>query len=127
MRLEIVGQTLYQYFLENRLFKILLPFDKVFLLGSSILNLFSFFIDLGEFVHYLLLLGFLLGILLSFAKSNYLLLTIGFGLLGVRNVFLALYILLGYREFPWSQALLLTVSAVLMFQSYKKSLKINLG
>ena len=64
---------------------------------------------------------------MSFSKSNYLMLTAGFGLLVLRNVFLFFYILLGYREFPWSVMLSLAVYGLLTLQSYKKSLKLNLG
>ena len=127
MKFEIVGQTLYRYFSQNRFFRVLLPLDAVILLAAAVLHLVSFFIDLGSFIQQILTFGFILGAFLCFSKSNYLMLTAGFGLLALRNVFLFFYILLGYREFPWSVMLSLAVYGLLTLQSYKKSLKLNLG
>ena len=47
--------------------------------------------------------------------------------MALKDVFLFFYILLGYREFPWSVMLSLAVYGLLTLQSYKKSLKLNLG
>lgn len=127
MKLEIVGQTLYQYFSENRFFKVLLPLDLVFLLGAAFLNVFSFFIDMGGFVHQILIFGFILGVLLTFSKSNYLMLTAGFSLWALKYLLFIFYILLCYRSFPWNEMLPFVIYGALAFQSYKKSIKINLG
>lgn len=122
MQLEKVGNVWHEYCLTNRILKILLPLNIPLLMITAILRNLQNFVSLGSVPGVLVYVGFVTGVLLTFAKSEYRMLSIGIGIYLLDYVYAIARSLFKYHSINWSSMMYLLIWGYFAYAAYKKSI-----
>lgn len=125
MGIEKVGVVFQEYCLNHRILKVLLPLSMPILLVSAILRVVQTFISLGSVVSVVVFVGYILGILLVFAMSEYQIMAIGIGIYSLGYVITLLRTLISIHMLSWSSALYLVIWAFFAYLAYQKSIQLS--
>ncbi|MFR3729060.1 hypothetical protein [Lacrimispora sp.] len=125
MSIEKVGIVFKEYCSSNKFLKILLPINIPLLFIMAILRNVQNFISMGSVTGTIIYVGFLLSVLLTFAKSEYRMLSIGIGIYAIDYIYTILHSLFKYHRLNWSSIIYLLIWGYFSFTAYKKSLQIH--
>lgn len=123
MQLEKVGSVWHEYCLANKVLKILLPLNIPLLMVTAVLRNLQNFISLGSAAGVIIYVGFITGILLTFAKAEYRMLSVGMGIYMLDYVYGISRSLLKYHNINWGSIMYLLVWGYFTYAAYKKSIK----
>lgn len=125
MGIEKVGVDFYDYCCNNRFLKVLLPINIPLLFIMAILKIIQNFISFGSAANTIIYIVFILSILLTFAKSEYRILSIGIGIYAFDYIINILRSLFKYHSLNWGSIIYLIFWGFIAYKSYKKSLRTN--
>lgn len=125
MGIEKVGAVFHEYCSQNKFLKVLLPINLPLLFIMAGLRVFQNFVNLGSGVGVVVYVGFILGVLLTFAKAEYQMLSIGIGILCFDYVYGFVHTLFRFHRLNWSSILYLLMWGLFAYMAYKKSLRLN--
>lgn len=123
MGIEKVGMAFHEYCVSNKILKVLLPLSMPVLLVTAALGFIQDFVSLGSVLGALIYVGFFLGILLTFAKSEYRILSIGLCIHAAGYVFGIVKLLIKYHSLSWSSLIYILAWGFFAYMAYKKSIK----
>lgn len=126
MGIEKVGVVFNEYCLEHKILKILLPLSVPILIIAAVLRDVQSLVSLGSAVTAVAFVGYIIGILLAFAKAEYQMMALGMGLYSIGYAIYFLRSLIKYQVFGWSSAIYLLVWGFLAYLAYKKSIELNM-
>lgn len=117
-----ISRELKDYFSSHRIFRILLPLDRVFLFGGLGLLVLNYFVSIGSLLSALAYYGFLLGLLLVYANCKQKDLYIGMFIYAATKLysFLKNAIFTKYRYVNYSAFLACLIFAGLGYLVYKR-------
>ncbi len=125
MGIEKVGVVFYDYCCNNRFLKVLLPINIPLLFIMAFLRIIQNFISFGSAAGTIIYIVFFLSILLTFAKSEYRILSIGIGIYALDYIINILRSLFKFHSLNWSSIIYLLVWGFFAYMAYKKSLRTN--
>ena len=125
MEIEKVGAVFQDYCISNKILKILLPLGIPMLMIGAVLNDLDNFVRLGVGISVIAYVAVILGILLTFARSEYKMMSIGIGIYVIGYIYNIVYYLIKYHTISWSSILYSFIWGFFTFMAYKKSLRIN--
>ncbi len=121
MKFENVCQTLNQYFKQNAIFRVLMPFAMIGMYVCAGLSLLGNFIYLGSLMNPLLYIGFWLFALLTLSNCDFKSAANGFGIYGIGYIYSVLYSLIKYKSLAYGALLYVALYGYFAFMAYRKS------
>lgn len=125
MEIEKVGAVFHDYCLSNKILKIMLPLGIPMIMIGALLKGVDHFINLGSGINVIAYVAVILGILLTFAKSEYKMMSIGIGIYVLGFLYNTVVFLIKYQSISWTSILYALIWGFFSYMAYKKSLRIN--
>lgn len=126
MGIEKVGISFNEYCANNKILKVLLPLSVPILLVTAVIRFLQNFISIGSVASALVYVGFILGVLLTFAKSEYKMMSIGIGICILDYAYAVLMSLIKYQSISWGSLIYILIWGFFAFMAYKKSIKLGI-
>jgi len=121
MGIEEVGVVFYEYCIQNRFLKLLLPISNILLLAAAVLKNVQNIISMGSLMSTIVYVVFILAVLLSFAKADYKNMSIGMGLYMLDYAYEFFRSLVKYQRLNWSALAYLVLWTFFAGMAYLKS------
>ncbi|MDD4146641.1 MAG: hypothetical protein PHS83_06090 [Clostridia bacterium] len=123
-----ISMELKNYFAEQRVFRILLPWDMIFIFGCAGIMVLNKFISVGGLLSTIAYYGFFLGLILAFANLNNRFVYSGFFIYAVLNAYDVIYhgvLLRMFRFLDYHSLITLIIFGYLGYLVYKQEIKIS--
>lgn len=127
MGIEKVGVVFNEYCMEHKILKILLPLSVPILIIAAVLRDVQSLVSLGSVVTAAAFIGYIIGILLAFAKAEYQIMAFGMGLYSIGYAISFLRSLIIYQVFGWGSVIYLLVWGFLAYLAYMKSIALSMN
>lgn len=124
MGIEKVGSVFHEYCVQNKILRLVLPISEILLLVTAVLKVVENFISIGSLMSAAVYILFFLAVLLTFAKSDYRVLSLGIGISIFDYVFVFFRNLISYRILSWNSLVYILAWGFFAYMAYKKSIKL---
>ena len=125
MKFEQVSQSMYEFFVQNHVVRVIMPYAVPIMLLFEALSVLGRFITLGSAVSVISYIGFLFMVILVLSLCNFRMAAVGFGIYALQYLFFVLKYLFRDYRMEWGSVIYFVVYAYFTYQCYKKSLVIN--
>lgn len=121
MKFEQVCQTMYSYFSQKSLIKVVIPLAVPLMLIFAALRVLNTFISMDSVVLAIIFFGFFFFLVLTVSACNFRMAAIGLGLYALSYAISFLMSLIRYQNFHLSTLLYVLVYGFLAYQALRKS------